>query len=145
MFSGILRSLFGPLPKRTPFTDPILGELKPEDMWWSANVSRSNDSFQFGIGGESTPDAALLSHAHDIFNNYEQFKRTIRDFIELESRDYPDEAQAELAKLEIDFIGLYWPQRPDDGMIFFRNPAETFRAWRCDYVGRKPVGLGFDT
>jgi hypothetical protein len=146
MFTGILRSLYGPpLPKRTPFTDSILGELKPEDMWWAASVWRGSDSFQFGIGGDGAPDVALLKHAHDIFNNYDLFKKAVRDFIESESRDYPDDIKAEVAELEIDFIALYWPNRPDDGMIFFRNPSKTFRVWRCDYVGRKPTGLGCDT
>jgi hypothetical protein len=39
---------------------------------------------------------------------------------------------------------LFWPHRPNDGMIFFDGPDEC-RCWRCDLIGRVPVGLGFDS
>jgi hypothetical protein len=128
-----------------PFTDPVLGELKPDEMGWTVNVSKGQDSFQFTIGGRQAPDNALLAHAHDIFNDYESFKRSVRNCIETESRDYPEEVKAELARLQIDDIALFWPDRPEDGMIFFRGSENDVGLWRCDYIGRKPTHLGCDT
>jgi hypothetical protein len=37
-----------------------------------------------------------------------------------------------------------WPDRPDDGMIYFDGPGTEERIWRCDYVGRRAQDLGFD-
>ena len=41
-------------------------------------------------------------------------------------------------------VWLFWPDRPDNGMIYFQVPDES-RVWRCDYVSRKPRGPGFDS
>jgi hypothetical protein len=52
--------------------------------------------------------------------------------------------KAELAQLEIDNISLCWPERPDDGMIFFRGSPDDVGLWRCGYIARRPTGLGCD-
>src|SRR5688572_9751043 len=120
MFKRVLQAIIGPpSPSRKSFSDPILGELKPAETGWTATVSRGDESFTFGIGGESMPDASLLAHAHEICNSYESFKREVWDCVETESKDYPDDVKAEIAGLKIDFISLFWPKRPNDGMIFF--------------------------
>ena len=49
----------------------------------------------------------------------------------------------EIEQLRIEDVCLFWPKRPNDGMIYFKEP-DRYRVWRCDYVGRKPKGLGFD-
>jgi hypothetical protein len=49
----------------------------------------------------------------------------------------------EIRQLVIEDVCLFWPTRPDDGMIYFKGP-NAFRVWRCDYIGRTPVALGFD-
>jgi hypothetical protein len=49
----------------------------------------------------------------------------------------------EIRQLKIEHISLFWPKRHNDGMIYFRGP-DKYRVWRCDYVDRKPKGLGFD-
>ena len=118
--------------------------MKPGETGWTVRVSKGVDSFEFTIGGANRPDARLLSHAHDILSDFESFKKVVRECIESESRDYPEDIKAELAALEIDNISLAWPKRPDDGMIFFRGYDEDFGLWRCDYIARKPVGLGCD-
>jgi hypothetical protein len=87
----------------------------------------------------------LLAHARDIFQNYESFKKSVRDCIERETIAYPDDIRAELAKLEINDISLCWPEKPDIGMIFFRGPVDDVGLWRCDYIDRKPTRLGCDT
>jgi hypothetical protein len=50
----------------------------------------------------------------------------------------------EMAELTIEDVCLFWPDRPNDGMIYFHGPDET-RVWRCDYVNREPRDLGFDS
>lgn len=146
MLKRILQSLIG--SRRLPaerFHDPRLGELLPGETGWTVQVTKEGESFAFTIGGQHQPDAALLAHARDIADNYAAFKKAVRDCIDSESRDYPDEVKAELSQLSIDNISLTWPARPDDGMIFFRGPADDSRLWRCDYINRKPTGLGCDT
>src|SRR5262245_44688883 len=143
MLKGILRSLFGSRhPPRQSFNDPVLGELKPGETGWTVNLTKGPDSFGFTIGGANEPDDRLLAHARDILNDYESFKKAVRECVECESRDYPEEVKAELARLEIDNICLFWPARPDDGMIFFRGSENDVGLWRCDYIDRRPTGLG---
>ena len=146
MLKEIIRALFGPPPPPPePFTDPVLGEMKLEESGWKASVTKGADSFTFTIGGGEQPDATLLAHAHDILDDYESFTKLVVDCIESESSDYPGEVKAELAGLAIDDIALFWPDRPDDGMIFFSGPNDDVRLWRCDYIARRPTGLGCDT
>ena len=47
-------------------------------------------------------------------------------------------------KNALEGVCLFWPDRPDDGMIYFQGPDES-RVWRCDYVSRKPRGPNFDS
>ena len=146
MLRAIRRALFGPpSPPPEPFSDPVLGELQPAELGWTVSVTVSNDSFEITVGGREHPDEPLLGHARDIVSDYEAFKRAVQECIERESCNYPDDVRAELDQLEVDSISLFWPDRPDDGMIFFRGPADDLRSWRCDYIARKPTGLGFDT
>jgi hypothetical protein len=146
MLKSFLHALFGqPHSHRVAIVDPLLGELTPCEDGWAASVSRGKDSFQFTIGGDEKPDAALLAHARDILVNFESFKKLVQGCIQAESSEYPEELKREVSGLEIDGISLCWPDRPDDGMIFFRGTGKDFGLWRCDYVARKPQGLGCDT
>lgn len=140
-----MESLFGSPPVRAPFNDRLLGALEPVETGWTVKVVKGADTFELTIGGVSKPDDALLAHAHDIVGHYPSFKKRVKDCVEFESRDYPDEVKAELAGLEIDNISLCWPARPNDGMIFFRGSEKDVGLWRCDYIDRKPTGLGCDT
>lgn len=142
---GILRSLFGSSPPLQPFKDPVLGDLQPDETGWTVSVTAGGDAFSFTIGGGTEPDAALLAHARDILGGYPAFKKRVEEFVRSESVAYPPDIKVEVAQLEIDSISLFWPDRPDDGMIFFRGPENEFRLWRCDYIARKPTGLGCDT
>lgn len=146
MLKNIVRALFGsPPPPPEPFTDPVLGQMKPGELGWEANVTKGEDRFTFTIAGDERPDAALLAHARDIFNDFNSFKQLVADCIESESRGYPDDVKAELAGLAIDNISLSCPDRPEDGMIFFRGSEGDVGLWRCDYIAGKPTGLGCDT
>jgi hypothetical protein len=145
MLKGILQYLFGSAPVRAPFNDPVLGRMEPVETGWTVKVVKDAETFEFTIGGVSEPDAELLAHAHDILHDYPSFKKAVRDCVEYESGDYPDEVKAELANLEIDNIALPCPATPNDGMVFFRGSENDVGLWRCDYIDRKPSGLGCDT
>lgn len=146
MWRRLREAIFGkPRPSRTAeFTHPELGRLVLNDDLdcWEATVECQGDSFAFAIGGREEPDPALLQHAVDILRDYASFKRRLREFLAEEAgRIGADEE--EVAALTLDQVCLWWPERPDDGMIYYNGPDD-LRLWRCDYVDRKPQGLGFD-
>ena len=89
---------------------------------------------------------ALLAHAADILRKRDAFVAAVSQFLKEEAekirspRSYRDEIEG----LKIDRVCLFWPERPDDGMISFSGGRD-YRLWRCDYVARQPKGLGFDS
>lgn len=146
MFNKIKEAFFGkPKPLKVPeINDPALGRLVLNDEvdWWEAKVQKDGDTVGFGIGGRQTPDPALIRHAVDILNDYSHFKAMVADFLKAETVHFK-EYEEEIERLTIDDVCLCWPERPNDGMIYFNGPDDC-RVWRCDYVSRKPKGLGFD-
>src|SRR5688572_18820254 len=128
-------------------TDSLLGELRLSDdaEWWEGHTTVGSKTVGFKIGGEGKPDAKLIAHAHDIVRSLPAFEQSVSGFLADEARTtkhltkFADEVQ----QLTVEDVCLFWPDRPDDGMIYFKGPDE-FRVWRCDYVARKPQGLGFD-
>ena len=128
--------------------DSILGELRLSDnaRWWEGRTIVGGRMVVFRIGGEGKPDARLIAHAHDIVRSLPEFEQSVSAFLADEGSQHPHLTQFadEIRQLTIEDVCLFWPDRPDDGMIFFKGPDE-FRVWRCDYVARKPRGLGFDS
>ena len=140
-----LTQLFGGKGKeRTKeFHDAVLGTLRlAEEDWWEATVAIECRNLGFKIGGDSEPDEILMVHARDIVRSFAEFDRMLVEFLASEALRMPGAAD-EIRQLVIEDVMLYWPERPDDGMIYFKGP-DKYRLWRCDYVGRKPQGLGFD-
>ncbi len=129
-------------------TDPVLGELRLSEnaQWWEGRVTIGNKTIGFKIGGKAKPDAALLAHAYDIVRSFPEFEQKVSAFLADEARTvrYLAKFTEEIRQLTIEDVCLFWPNRPDDGMIYFKGPDQ-FRVWRCDYVARKPQGLGFDS
>lgn len=128
-------------------SDPLLGQLRLNEdaTWWDAKTARGERTINFCIGGVGQPDRALLAHAHEIIRNFPQFEDTIHAFAVAEPARVSSlrEYDREIQQLQISSINLYWPDRPNAGMIEFSGP-DPYRLWRCDYIDRKPVGLGFD-
>ncbi len=116
--------------------------LSEDEDWWEGQIKINEKTIGFRIGGNSEPSRELLAHAHDIVQSFDNFEHMILAFLLAEAQKQRQFAE-EIRQLVIDEICLFWPNRPDDGMIFFKGPHE-FRLWRCDYVNRKPTGLGFD-
>jgi hypothetical protein len=119
--------------------------LKPDETGWKVSVSKDDDMIQFNISGTTMPDKGLLARARDILNDFKSFKESVRKYLETESSEYPEDAQAEVASLKIDVICLNWPQRPNDGMIFFRGSESDIGYWHCDLIAGEPTGLACDT
>jgi hypothetical protein len=128
--------------------DSVLGELRLSQnaTWWEGSTTVGSRSIGFKIGGEDEPDAKLIAHAHDIVRSLPEFEQLVSAFLAEEARavKHLTRFTDEIRQLTIEDVCLFWPHRPDDGMIYFKGPDE-FRVWRCDYVARKPRGLGFDS
>jgi hypothetical protein len=75
--------------------------------------------------------------------NYESFSEMISSFLRSEAATFPN-AEKEIVSLRLESLCLFWPARPNDGMLFFEG-GEEGRVWRCDYINRKPRGLSFDS
>ena len=148
MFKAIAK-LFSSTPKPTPVdsTDAILGALRwsKDDEMWEAQTKVGDDSIGFFIAGDTSPSFALVTHARDLVAKLPDFKGMVASFLADEAKQQKDLAHyaGEIGKLTIEHVCLMWLDRPDDGMIYFSGPDDC-RCWRCDYVGRKPKGLGFD-
>jgi hypothetical protein len=149
MFEKLKRFWQGdPPPVAATIEDSDLGTLSwsKDDEAWVASPSQHGVSFTLQISGTPEPDAALLRHAKDIVARKEEFVDKVRRVLSTEGasvpylRGYKDEIEG----LVIESVSLSWPERPDDGMIFFDGGRE-YRSWRCDYVGGVPRGLGFDS
>ena len=125
-------------------SDPVFGELVLSDDsdWWESVVTIDGRLVQFQIGGDREPCPALMSHGHDIVRQFSAFSRTVSDFLTAEAASQSLVAD-EIRQLTLESVCLFWPSRPNDGMLYFHGPDES-RVWRCDYIDRKPTGLGFD-
>ena len=140
-----LSRIFGTKPKEgvRQVHDPVLGTLRlAGEGWWEATVVLDGRSLGFKIGDNNGPDPALMDHARDLLRGFPEFNKMIGEFLLNEAKRMPAAAE-EIRQLEVEDVMLFWPKRPHDGMIYFRGPHK-YRVWRCDYVDRKPQGLGFD-
>jgi len=128
-------------------TDSVLGELRLSDdgEWWEGLSTVGSRTVGFKIGGKGKPDTLLIAHAHDIVRSLPDFEGSVFAFLadEALTAKHLTRFADEIRLLTIEDICLFWPDRPDDGMIYFKGSDE-FRVWRCDYIARKPQRLGFD-
>lgn len=143
---GLFSNLFGKKAIIEPLDDPILGTLVLGDTpsTWVSHAVPNFRPFAIEIGGPTTPDSALLVHARDIHGNSGTFTTSVYEFLGNEKKKFPPDTADEIASLQIEMVGLWWPKRPNDGMIFFEGGDEG-RVWRCDYINRTPANLGFDS
>lgn len=149
MFEKLKRFLQGePPPVADQVVDPVLGTLswsKDHEAWLSS-PDHNAIGFVFQIAGTPQPDGSLVRHAADITKKKEAFVQSVQRFLSEETASvrHLSAFKGEIAGLKIESVSLFWPERPDDGMIFF-DGGHDYRGWRCDYVGRTPKGLGFDS
>lgn len=148
MLSRLLRLFRGPSnePLRE-ILDPVLSRCVPDQVehCWRASVDVGGREVSIILGGDLTPDPALLAHARQIAGEMGAFVGRVADFLKREAgRIEEPDVQAEIENLLVDDVCLFWPDRPNDGMIYFAGPTEE-RLWRCDYIERRLQGLGCDT
>ena len=150
MFAKLKKLLFDDPTKGWPRSvqDAKLGELKLSDdaEWWEGSVELGGRQVGFKIGGEGKPDERMLQAAYGIIAQWNDFEHALAAFLvsETEANEFFPPYATEIEQLVIDDICLFWPERPKDGMIYFRG-GEDERLWRCDYVNGKPQSLGFDS
>jgi hypothetical protein len=131
--------------KRLPVINPILGAIAYSELdhEWLTDPTHASLGFRFLIAGEEAPDSALIAHAEAVARNPLSFRKMVSTFLKKEAERLKDKDDT-VRKLEIEMLCLFWPDKPDDGMIYFSG-GERYGVWRCDYKNRKPVGLGFDS
>ena len=146
MFTA-LKKIFAAKPRveRLPVIHPTLGPItySDEEEAWLTDPAHASLGFRFHIAGDEAPDAALIPHAESIARDPLSFRNMVGTFLEAEAKRLKDRDDT-VRKLEIDMLCLFWPDKPDDGMIYFSG-GDRYGVWRCDYRNRKPVGLGFDS
>jgi hypothetical protein len=149
MFAKLKRFFRGePPPVVEKIDDPVLGTLtwSKDDEAWVSSATHAGVGFEFQISGTPEPDRALLAHAADILGRKDDFAAEVLAYAKSEGetvrslRSYRDE----IAGLRVERVCLLWSDRPDDGMISLSGGRD-YRLWRCDYIARKPKGLGFDS
>jgi hypothetical protein len=125
--------------------DEILGPLVLEESSWQATVEVNGRTLQFSIGGGFEPDAVLIARAQEICRTFDQFARDVASFLAAEAEKPEGKMFADqIRSLVLKDICLFWPDRPEDGMLFFDGPDKSL-VWRCDLKGKTPVGLGYDS
>ena len=149
MFEWIIRFFQGePPPIAATLDDPVLGTLtwSEDGEEWYSDAEHKGVGFEFWISGTPEPNKALLAHAVDILKRKDDFVAEVLAHAKAEGetvnslRSYREE----IARLRIEGIHLCWPDRPGDGMIRLSG-GQDYRAWRCDYIDRRPKGLCFDS
>jgi hypothetical protein len=125
---------------------PLILNDRGTDGCWVARITAQSRLTCFEIGGRYEPDPVLIERARDILQSFDRFAAEVEAFLVAEAERPEWEPFAdEIRALVIKEICLFWPARPDDGMIFFEARPQEFRWWRCDLIARVPVGLGFDS
>lgn len=127
--------------KRAPIQDTVLGTVRfnsKERLW-----ETSAHSFTIRMGGKNAPDVSLVQHARDVVSSAAEFERQITEFLMREALSFKA-GESEILALRLESLNLFWPKRPNDGMIYF-DGGHDGRVWRCDYINRKPQSLGFDS
>lgn len=125
--------------------DDLLGPLILNEGCWESRLTIRGKPICFQIGGRYSPDPALIARARTMILSFDEFEAGVNAFLDTEaSRDFWAPFAAEIRSLSIRDVCLFWPRRLDDGMVFFDGPDEC-RCWRCDLMGMKPTGLGYDS
>jgi hypothetical protein len=127
--------------------DPILGPCVPDqkERLWRASAEVSGRKITFTLGGDVEPNPAVLANARKIAGDLDAFEQQVADFLKGEAAGFKEsDVRTEVEGLTIDDVCLFWPDRPNYGMIYFTGPSEE-RVWRCDYVEGRCQGLGYDT
>lgn len=145
--TSFLKKLFSTKPPPPAFHDSVLGMIhfsKDEELWeiaWPLGESRS---ITLRIAGQGEPDPRLLAHAREVAQSAQEFTSRIRTFLQKEAARFRGD-ESTVRSLSLESLNLFWPKRPNDGMVYFASFPEDTRVWRCDYIEREPKTLGYDS
>ncbi len=139
-----LKNLFS-RPQRHPIQDSVLGAVvfSEEEDLWEAKIEHNGSRFMIRIAGKEAPDPSLMQHAREVAAVADQFLEQVARFLKGQAAQFRG-AEAEIELLRLESLNLFWPNRPNDGMLYF-DGGNKGRVWRCDYINRKPERLGFDS
>lgn len=148
---SILNSIFGKKPvDGAKFFDEVLGEL----VWDSKEKSWVGcyRNIEFSLGYEKNctePSQALLGYAQELLLDdgclKQSLKNEIADLISKapEILNVPEQLE-ELNSLF--YESLHFSMRKGEGYTFgVLGPENKYRFWRIEFLGKKCVGLGFDS
>lgn len=141
---GKLRKLLRPLDPPGPIVDPTLGttSFDAEESLWVARLEGDEGDLRISIAGDGMPDVRLLERARVVAADRLAFHRRMRSFLEREAANVWGH-EVEVHSLRPQSLDLFWPERPDAGMVYFAGGAQG-RVWRCDWIDGEPTGFGFD-
>jgi hypothetical protein len=124
---------------------PRLGRIDfdPDEALWIAKVRVSDQMIRLLFAGETAPDERLVLHGESILADFDRLALKVHAVLQAEAASRPRYAE-EIRELVISDVCLLWPDRPDDGMIYF-SASDRFRVWHCDYIDRVPQSLTFDS
>lgn len=143
MFSK-LKALFAPPPAPPAVADAVLGTVAfdTEEQLWTSTVQIDGQAFKVNIAGVSSPDPSLLELARRVAEDARAFRQRLSSFLTQQGALANDTA-GELSQLEMESLNLFWPDRPDSGMVFFRE-GSAGQIWHCDYINGEFGGLACD-
>jgi hypothetical protein len=129
MFDKLKRLWQGePPPIAEKIEDPALGTLTwaADDEAWVSNAAHAGAGFEFQISGTPEPCKALVAHAADILRRKDAFVAEVLACVrsEGEAVRHLHPFRDEIAGLRVEQVCLFWPDRPDDGMIFLSGGRE---------------------
>lgn len=140
----LARLLGKPAELREPVEDQILGLVAWDptaEVWvFPPHGARS---FAIALVGGLAPDSRLFPFARELHSNALAFQHTVSLALESEAARTPRSAEI-IRALQLEVVDLSWPERPRDGMVYFRG-AEQGPVWRFDLIDGQPVNLGCDT
>lgn len=126
------------------FDDSFFGSLVLVESWWEATVVLNGRPVTFQIGGRYEPDLVLIANARAICGAFDRFQVSVTAFLTEEAKkDSWSPFTDEIRSLVIHDVALFWPNHPDEGIVFFQG-CDPCHHWRCFLTGQTPVVLNFD-
>ena len=141
MIKKILKRIWkGPEYQKT-YHSKILGEMifNRDNFCWESKKKINDDEVNFIVGGTKKPDDKLIKALEEIAKSFNEFQYIINEFLKEQTQN----AGEEILKLKISDIMYSRPDKPNNGMVFFRGTTN-YKIWHCDLVKGKPKYLNYD-
>ena len=110
---------------------------------WRTTVQSAAGPIGFLVAGSERPDSGLLETARTVLASSESFMAAVQEYLRREA-DRGGALAEESQALRLEEVCLFWPNRPKDGMLYFKGSDPERRVWRCDWLNGIPQPLGYD-